>query len=152
MTLKASEALALVAGLVAAYGLEAVDRELSAIETPPLPKSPDAREIDVKDAIGKLEGASEFRAILDALPKPTAAAAPAAPRHRRSEAEVNELCSQVMTRVNELGSEVSAAEVASQLGVETRAVSHALQCLVHDGKVAKSGDRRTTRYAAVKAA
>ena len=141
--MKASEALSMVAGLVAMFGREAVEAELDRIDGT---VKPSALAMATEKVVRDVGDTVEVQAILSALPH-TAAATKT--HTRRSAADVALLRSKVLDRVKELGSEVSASELAVQLSEETRAVSYALGKLTDEGQIKMTGDKRTARYSAV---
>ena len=145
--MKASEALSMVTGLVAMFGREAVESELDRIDGT---VEPSDVAIATENAVRDVGDTSEVRAILSALPHTAASTeSRATGRTRRSSADVALLRVKVLGRVNALGSEVSASELAVQLSEETRAVSYALGKLTDAGQIKMTGDKRTARYSAV---
>ena len=144
--MKASEALAMVTGLVATFGREAVETELDEID------AGDAKSevrVATDEAVSQLGDTTEVRAILAVLPSTTVdATEPASGRTRRSSADVALLRAKVLERVKSLGSEVSVGELASQMSEDVSHVSLALRALVASKEIVQKGDKKAARYSA----
>jgi hypothetical protein len=145
--MKASELVAMVAGLVATYGRLAVEGELKALKVGrPRPQI----EVDVSEAVARIGdgGADEFESILAALPVP-AAPVPVPSRPRSTKEDVEALVAAVLERAKSLGTEFTSAEIAAQLSKPVGKVSHALHLLKVRGSVKLDGTKRNAKYSVV---